>query len=254
MSFGLSSSSSGFQFPNSNSLFGNTKVFVRGFAWETHSDAIGRYFYQFDQFLEAVTFHELEVAARACANPISIIDGRCTNCNLASLRRPRPPMPYGRPRPTSPYIGGIQATRRAYTGGYGYQQPLSYNYQQGLVYPPCGYATYGPEYAYSQGTVTTFSYPYEQLGQTIPGDQGYPTVHGYAMLAQQIIQFGAPSVNEVTTSTVPPIQATYHTTVKQKQGAGRSRKAKDKLPINSITIPFVYQVERQKAKAQSKKR
>ncbi|KAM2307844.1 hypothetical protein TB1_029255 [Malus domestica] len=109
-------------------------------------------------------------------------------------------MPYGRPRPVSPYIGGMQATRGACTGGYGYQQPLSYNYQQGLVYPPCGYATYGPEYAYSQG-------------QTIPGDQGYPTVHGYAILAQQIILFGGPSVNEVTTSTVPSIQATYHTAV-----------------------------------------
>ncbi|KAM1305776.1 uncharacterized protein LOC126608731 isoform X1 [Malus sylvestris] len=247
-SSGSSSSPSGFQFPNSNAPFGDTtytKVFVGGLAWETHSDAMGRYFDQFGQILEAVvitdkntgrskgygfvTFRESEAAARACADPTPIIDGRRANCNLASLRRPRPPMPYGRPRPASPYIGDMQATRGAYTGGYGYQQPLSYNYQQGLVYPPYGYATYGPEYAYSQGvyspyagqqylqiyglpgTATTSPYPYEQLGQTIPGDQGYPTVHGYAMPAQQIIQFGAPSVNEVTTSTVPPVQAAYQT-------------------------------------------
>ncbi|CAN6695399.1 unnamed protein product [Malus baccata var. baccata] len=164
---------------DSNSPFADTKVFVGGFAWETHSDAIGRYFDQFGQFLEV-----------ARADPTPIINGRCANCSLASLWRSRPPMPYGRPRPASPYIGGMQATRGAYTGGYGYQQPLSYNYQQRLVYPPYGYATYGPEYAYSQG--------------------GYPTVYGYTMHVEQIIQFGAPSVNEVTISTVPPVQAAYH--------------------------------------------
>ncbi|KAM1127230.1 hypothetical protein ACFX2B_036813 [Malus domestica] len=247
-SSGSSSSPSGFQFPNSSSPFGDTtytKVFVGGLAWETHSDTMRRHFDQFGQILEAVviidknsgrskgygfvTFREPEAAARACADPTPIIDGRRANCNLASLRQSRPPMPYGRPRPASPYIGGVQATRGAYIGGYGYQQPLSYNYQQGLVYPPYGYATYGPDYAYSQGlynpyvgqqylqiyglpgTANTSPYPYEQLGQTIPGGQGYPTVHGYAMPAQQIIQFGAPSVNAVTTSPVPQVQAAYPT-------------------------------------------
>ncbi|KAL6279108.1 hypothetical protein ACE6H2_015989 [Prunus campanulata] len=247
-SSGSSSSSgpSGFQFQNSP--FGDTtytKVFVGGLAWETHSDTMRRYFEQFGEILEAVvisdkntgrskgygfvTFREPEAAARACADPTPIIDGRRANCNLASLRRPRPTMHYGRPRPAAPYIGSMQATRGAYIGGYGYQQPVPYNYQQGLMYPNYGYATYGPEYTYSQGvynhyagqqylqmygvpgTVNAALYPYGQLGQTIPGGQGYPTVHGYAMPAQQIVQFGGPSVNAVTTTPVPTVQAPYPT-------------------------------------------
>lgn len=44
----------------------------------------------------------------------------------------------GRPRPAAPYIGSMQATRGAYMGGYGYQQPVPYNYQQGLMYPNYG--------------------------------------------------------------------------------------------------------------------
>ena len=44
----------------------------------------------------------------------------------------------GRVRPASPYVGSVQTPRGAYVGGFGYQQPLSYSYQQGLVYPPYG--------------------------------------------------------------------------------------------------------------------
>ena len=51
-------------------------------------------------------------------------------------------------------------------------------------------------------------YSYAQLGQTIPGGQGYPTVHRYAMPAQQMIPF-VPGVNAVTTTPVPTIQAPY---------------------------------------------
>ncbi|KAB2631986.1 RNA-binding protein 24-A-like [Pyrus ussuriensis x Pyrus communis] len=113
-SSGSSSSPSGFQFPNSSSPFGDTtytKVFVGGLAWETHSDTMRRHFDQFGQILEAVviidknsgrskgygfvTFREPEAAARACADPTPIIDGRRANCNLASLRQSRPPLPYG---------------------------------------------------------------------------------------------------------------------------------------------------------------
>lgn len=42
-----------------------------------------------------MTFREPEAAKRACADPTPIIDGRRANCNLASLGRPRPPLPYG---------------------------------------------------------------------------------------------------------------------------------------------------------------
>ncbi|PPD85494.1 hypothetical protein GOBAR_DD17574 [Gossypium barbadense] len=194
-----SSSSSGFQYMNSP--FGDTtytKVFVGGLAWETQSETMRRYFEQFGEIVEAVvitdkntgrskgygfggskalmlkqcvvTFRDPESARRACADPTPIIDGRRANCNLASLGRPRPPVPYGinsnlsgRLRPPSPYIGGVP--RGAYVGSIGYQPPLPYNYQQGLMYPSYGnakvvvaedmcpssmYATYGPEYVYPQ--------------------------------------------------------------------------------------------------------
>ena len=42
-----------------------------------------------------MTFRDPEAAKRACADPTPIIDGRRANCNLASLGRPRPPLPYG---------------------------------------------------------------------------------------------------------------------------------------------------------------
>ncbi|XP_059460793.1 uncharacterized protein LOC132189953 [Corylus avellana] len=241
-----SSSGSGFQFLNSP--FGDTtytKVFVGGLAWETQSETMRRYFEQFGEILEAVvitdkntgrskgygfvTFRDPEAARRACADPTPIIDGRRANCNLASLGRPRPSMPYGRLRPAAPYIGNVQTSRGAYMGSFGYQQPVSYSYQQGLMYPPYGYQAYGPEYVYPQGvynpyagqqyyqiygvpgTVNTAVYPYGQLGQTIPGGHGYAAVPSYAMPGHQIVQFGGPSVNAITTSPMPTIQSPYPT-------------------------------------------
>ncbi|XVF74053.1 hypothetical protein PTKIN_Ptkin13bG0030600 [Pterospermum kingtungense] len=243
-----SSSSSGFQYMNSP--FGDTtytKVFVGGLAWETQSETMRRYFEQFGEILEAVvitdkntgrskgygfvTFRDPEAARRACADPTPIIDGRRANCNLASLGRPRPPVPYGiistfpgRLRPASPYIEGLQATRGAYVG---YQPPLSYSYQQGLMYPSYGFATYGPEYVYPQGlynpyaaqqylqiygvpgAVNTAIYPYGQLGQTIPSGHGYTAVQGYAMPGHQMVQYGGHSANAITTSPMPTIQTPY---------------------------------------------
>ncbi|XP_043809280.1 RNA-binding protein 24 isoform X2 [Manihot esculenta] len=226
-----SSSSSGFQYLNSP--FGDTtytKVFVGGLAWETQSETMGRYFEQFGEILEAVvitdkntgrskgygfvTFREPEAAQRACADPAPIIDGRRANCNLASLGRPRPPLPHG-----TPYIASLQTPRGTYVGNFGCHQPLSYSYQQGLMYHPYGYAAYGPEYVYPQiygvpGTVNTPIYPYGQLGQTLPGGHSYTTVHGYAMPGHHIVQFGGPSVNAVTSSPIPSIQAPYPTGIR----------------------------------------
>ncbi|XP_059633860.1 uncharacterized protein LOC132276451 [Cornus florida] len=237
----------GFQFLNSP--FGDTtytKVFVGGLAWETQSETLRRYFEQFGDILEAVvitdkntgrskgygfvTFRDPESARRACVDPTPIIDGRRANCNLASLGRPRPSIPTGRLRSPTPYLGSLPAARGAYIGNFGYQQPVSYNYQQGFMYPPYGYtATYGPDYVYQQGvynpyvgqqylhlygvpgTINSAMYPYSQLGQTIPGSRGYTAVQGYAMPGHQIVQFGGPSVNGVTTSPVPTIQAPYPT-------------------------------------------
>lgn len=42
-----------------------------------------------------MTFRDPESARRACENASPVIDGRRANCNLASLGRPRPPLPYG---------------------------------------------------------------------------------------------------------------------------------------------------------------
>ncbi|XP_062101174.1 uncharacterized protein LOC133807052 [Humulus lupulus] len=239
-----SSSSSGYQFLNSP--FGDTtytKVFVGGLAWETQSETMRRYFEEFGDILEAVvitdkntgrskgygfvTFRDPEAARRACADPAPIIDGRRANCNLASLGRPRPPIPYGRPRPAAQYIGNMQTARGGYVGSFGYQQqPLSYNYQ-GLMYPPYGYATYGPEYVYPQGgynpyagqqylqiygvpaAVNTAVYPYGQVGQSVPSGQGYTNMHGYTMQSHQLVQFSGPGVNALTTSPMPTMQAPY---------------------------------------------
>ncbi|KAL6956453.1 hypothetical protein U1Q18_045327 [Sarracenia purpurea var. burkii] len=241
-----SSSSSGFQF--SNSPFGDTtytKVFVGGLAWETQSDTMRRYFDQFGEILEAVvitdkhtgrskgygfvTFRDPESARRACADPTPIIDGRRANCNLASLGRPGPSLPFGgRLRSPTPYVGSVPAGRGPYAGSFGFQQPVSYNYQ-GFLYPPYGYSTYGPEYIYPQGvlnpymgqpyfqiygvpgTVNPAMYPYGQLAQAIPGGQGYSTVQGYTIPGHQIVQFGGPSVNAMTTSPIPTIQVPYPT-------------------------------------------
>lgn len=42
-----------------------------------------------------MTFRDPESARRACADPTPIIDGRRANCNLASLGRPGPSLPFG---------------------------------------------------------------------------------------------------------------------------------------------------------------
>ncbi|XXG64369.1 hypothetical protein AAC387_Pa05g2342 [Persea americana] len=240
-----SGSNSGFQF--FNSPFGDTtftKVFVGGLAWETQSETMRRYFEQFGDILEAVvisdkntrrskgygfvTFRDPESAVKACADPSPVIDGRRANCNLASLGRPRPSPPYGRLRPANPYFGGVQGPRGAFVQSSTYHQPVSYGYQQGFAYPPYGYTTYGPEFAYPQnvynpymgqqylqiygvpGTVNTAIYPFGQFGaQPLPSGHGYTAVQSYGVPSHHLIQFGGPSVNGVTSATIPTIQAPY---------------------------------------------
>ncbi|XP_058070186.1 uncharacterized protein LOC131219189 [Magnolia sinica] len=241
-----SGSSSSFQF--FNSPFGDTtytKVFVGGLAWETQSEMLRRHFEQFGDIFEAVvisdkntgrskgygfvTFRDPESARRACADPSPVIDGRRTNCNLASLGRPRPFLPYGRPRSAGPYFGGVQEPRGAYVRSPAYHQPVSYSYQQGYAYPPYGYTTSGPEYVYPQnvygpymgqqyiqiygvpGTVNTAVYPFGQFGsQPLPTGHGYTAVQGYAMPSHHILRFSGPNVNG---ETAPAIQAQYPTGV-----------------------------------------
>ncbi|KAG8377212.1 hypothetical protein BUALT_Bualt08G0004700 [Buddleja alternifolia] len=262
----------GFQYMNSP--FGDTtftKVFVGGLAWETQSETLRQYFEQFGEILEAVviadkntgrskgygfvTFRDPESARRACADPTPIIDGRRANCNLASLGRPRPAVPFGvcyspalelmdfvhvsepdrenwrrRIRSPAPYLGGLPTARGAYMGSFGYQQPVTYGFQQGLMYSPYGYTSYNPEYAYSQGVynpyggsqqylqvygvpgaVNTTMYPYSQLSQAVPGSHNYTTLPGYAIPGHQMLQFGGPSVNAMTTTSVPTVPPPYPT-------------------------------------------
>ncbi|XP_047328252.1 RNA-binding protein 24-B-like [Impatiens glandulifera] len=234
-----SSSSSGLQYLNAP--FGDTtytKVFVGGLAWETQNETIRRHFEQFGEILEAVvitdkytgrskgygfvTFRDSESARRGCADPSPIIDGRRANCNLASLGRPRPPLNYvlGSPRSPHPYRG-----RAPVAGSFGYQRPVpTYNYQQGLMFPPYGYATYNPEYVYPQGVYNPYMgqqyllanqpiYTYNQFGQqTIPGGLGYNAVQGYRVPGNQILQYGrGPNLNAITTLSLPMIQAPYPT-------------------------------------------
>nr|XP_043614984.1 RNA-binding protein 24 isoform X2 [Erigeron canadensis] len=232
-----SSSSSGFQSPFGDTTF--TKVFVGGLAWETKSETMRQYFEQFGEILEAVvitdkntgrskgygfvTFRDPESAGRACVDPAPVIDGRRANCNLASLGRPRPALSFGHITSPMPYSGGMQAVRVPSIGGYGYQQPLVYNYRQGLVYPSYPYGTYAPEYVYPQGVynpypgqqylqmygaANTSVYPYNQMGQIVPGGQGYTAFQGYTLPGHQIVQFG-PNVNVTTTSSIRTIQAAY---------------------------------------------
>ncbi|XP_073053228.1 uncharacterized protein [Primulina eburnea] len=236
-------------FHHMNSPFGDTtftKVFVGGLAWETQSETMGRYFEQFGEILEAVvikdnnngrskgygfvTFREPESARRACADPTPIIDGRRANCNLASLGRPRAAVPFGRFRSPSPYPGGLPTARGHYMGNFGYQQPVPQNAQQGLVYSPYGYAAaYSPEYTYSQGVynpygsqqnlqvygvpgaVNTTMFPHSQMSQAILGSHSYTALPGYAMPSHQILQFAGPSVNSMTTNTVPAFSVPYPT-------------------------------------------
>ncbi|KAJ6392469.1 hypothetical protein OIU77_026266 [Salix suchowensis] len=54
-------------------------------------------------------------------------------------------------------------------------------------------------------------YPYGQFGQNVPGAHGYTTMQGYAVPGHQIMQFGGPSINAMTTSPMPTIQAPYPT-------------------------------------------
>ncbi|KAJ9546150.1 hypothetical protein OSB04_025857 [Centaurea solstitialis] len=194
------SSSSGFQSPFGDTTL--TKVFVGGLAWETQSETVHRYFEQFGEILEAVvitdkntgrskgygfvTFRDPESASKSCVDPSPVIDGRRANCNLASLGRPRAPLPFGGITSPIPYAGGLQTSRVPSVGGYGYQPQFFYNYRQGLLYPSYPHATYGPEYVYPQGVYNFQTmYPYNQMGQF---GHGYTAFQGYGLPSSSSIQ------------------------------------------------------------------
>ncbi|XP_020533654.1 RNA-binding protein 38 isoform X2 [Jatropha curcas] len=161
-------------YPHYRSQFGDTtftKVFVGGLAWETPTEEMRKYFEQFGEILEAViitdkntgkskgygfvTFRDPESARRACADPNPVIDGRRANCNIASLGRPRPSPPRGRPQ------GGSTSTNQ-YQGSQSYSgvatplpptpqpPPLPPPPPPPVIYPHYGYPAYTPDYGYHQ--------------------------------------------------------------------------------------------------------
>ncbi|CAH1454133.1 unnamed protein product [Lactuca virosa] len=134
------------------SPFGDTtfrKVFVGGLAWETPVGVMRTYFEQFGHILEAViitdkitgkskgygfvTYEDAESAKRACDDPNPVIDGRKANCNIASHGR-------NQGSSTMTYSGAGSPVALLLPP----QPPSS------VMYPPYGYATYPPEYAYHQ--------------------------------------------------------------------------------------------------------
>ncbi|WOG83968.1 hypothetical protein DCAR_0103147 [Daucus carota subsp. sativus] len=245
---------SGLQFLNNP--FGDTtytKVFVGGLAWETKSETLHSYFEKFGDILEAVvisdkhtgrskgygfvTFSDPEAAKRACVDPNPVIDGRKANCNLASLGRPQPSLPYVRLRPAVPYFG----SPRLNAGSPSYQQPVPYSYQPGFPYPPYGYSAYGPEYMYPQGFYSSYmghpqphmysvpgaagtnAFPYGQLGQ--PGTLGYRPIQGFVMPGgpgPHLMQYGRPNVSGAISETIPTVQAPYFTGMSPSMGQARS--------------------------------
>ncbi|KAL8240414.1 hypothetical protein R6Q59_013769 [Mikania micrantha] len=240
-------SGSGLQFLNYP--FGDTthtKVFVGGLAWETDSEALHRYFEQFGEILEAVviidkytgrskgygfvTFRDAEAADRACADPIPVIDGRRANCNLASLGRPQPPLPFGNLRAATPFVGSPQG--RPFVGSSSYCPPVPYNYQQ-FLYSAYGYPLYGPEYIFHQvqynpymgqlqhnpqmfglsGPINTSVFPFGQMGPNPLASPGHSAVQGIVAPGPHVLPYTRPSVSDATTETVPMAPAPYLTGV-----------------------------------------
>ncbi|PWA69576.1 nucleotide-binding alpha-beta plait domain-containing protein [Artemisia annua] len=171
-----------------------TKVFVGGLAWETQTDEMRKYFEQFGDILEAViitdkitgkskgygfvTYRDPESAKRACDDPNPMIDGRRANCNIASLGRPRP-SPQGRNQGGNIAFQGTntmgQGASSSYSGVAPPQlgPPVPPPAPPSVMYPPYGYATYSPDYAYQQQAMynPTLQQPYyhhQMYGPTTP--------------------------------------------------------------------------------------
>ncbi|KAF8411441.1 hypothetical protein HHK36_003990 [Tetracentron sinense] len=176
-----------------------TKVFVGGLAWETPTDEMRKYFEQFGDILEAViitdkntgrskgygfvTFRDPESARRACLDPNPVIDGRRTNCNIASLGRPRPSPPRGRNQGGHLFHGGAPQGAAPYSGVAAPLAPPPPP-PPPVIYPPYGYATYTPEYGYHQQTLYNPQLQppqyYHQVYGASSSTIGSPYYYGYS--------------------------------------------------------------------------
>ncbi|KAL8167066.1 hypothetical protein V2J09_008565 [Rumex salicifolius] len=160
-----------------------TKVFVGGLAWETPTEKMRDYFHQFGEILEAViitdkytghskgygfvTFREPESASRACANPNPMIDGRRTNCNIASQGRPRTAPPRGRGDQGGPTL--LSSTSSQFGEMQNSVQAMPHN---PFVYPSYGYPPYTSGFGYHHGMYHPQQYQ-QQLQQQYYAQQLY---------------------------------------------------------------------------------
>ncbi|KAI9076825.1 hypothetical protein K1719_028712 [Acacia pycnantha] len=192
-----------------------TKIFVGGLAWETQRDTMRGYFEQFGEILEAVvitekntgrskgygfvTFKDPEAAMRACQNPNPVIDGRRTNCNLASLGANK-----NRPSPT-PQLG----TRRfrAASGLVGLQ-PAFHGSSSTIFRQPTGqytfpYSPYSYRYSgYSQDSIYPLNY-YSVYGDSGQAHHGFG-VHHYPQMVHLPVLHPVPSFpSSMTMPTTP---------------------------------------------------
>ncbi|WVZ16723.1 hypothetical protein V8G54_009705 [Vigna mungo] len=151
-----------------------TKIFVGGLAWETQRDTVRRYFEQFGEILEAVvitdkntgrskgygfiTFKDPEVAMKAVQNPYPIIDGRKTNCNIAS-------------------IGANKNCRQAPQHGWFREAP-------GLLASPVYHDPFSTFFHQNNGQYTFPSSTFGRYIQT-SHDMMYPMMNCYGVLGEQ---------------------------------------------------------------------
>ncbi|XP_010269321.1 PREDICTED: RNA-binding protein 38-like isoform X2 [Nelumbo nucifera] len=205
------------------SQFGDTtfrKVFVGGLAWETQTEEMRSYFQQFGEILEAViitdkstgrskgygfvTFRDPESARRACIDPNPVIDGRRTNCNIASFRRPRISPPRARNQGGSPYHGGRPLGESSYNRAAAAllsplpppppplppPPPPPLPPPPPVIYPSYGYSTYTADYGYHQ----SMYHPqyYHQMYGTSPSTIGPSYYYGYAVQASRETPFSGP--------------------------------------------------------------
>ncbi|KAJ9545456.1 hypothetical protein OSB04_025163 [Centaurea solstitialis] len=180
-----------------------TKVFVGGLAWETQTDEMRTYFQQFGDILEAViitdkitgkskgygfvTYRDPESAKRACEDPNPMIDGRRANCNIASLGRPRS---SSQGRNQGGNIGLNTMGQGASSSSYGgvvppLGPPPPPPPPPSVMYPPYGYTTYAPDYAYQQQAMynPALQQPYYHQvygGPTPPTVSSTPYYYGYS--------------------------------------------------------------------------
>ncbi|KAJ3676914.1 hypothetical protein LUZ60_002638 [Juncus effusus] len=224
-----SSSNSTLQFRSRFGDTSQTKIFVGGLPWETTSQELHAFFAPFGEILEAVvitdritgrskgygfvTFQEPDAARRAVADPNPIIGGRRSNCNIASLGRPRPFMPRGRGQGIGQYYGPQQPMRSTYGRLQAQMQPNS----PAMYSSYYGYPTYPADYAYQQAMynspVSPHQYYQNLYGPGSPSTGG-PQPYNYPQVGRfQSPQLGAHSLPYIPQSTAqidPAVSGSLH--------------------------------------------